>query len=52
VSGPTAYVAPGMHTLTAKVSGYEPYEMGVYAYPGKVTPYNLPLIEDMTPAKQ
>ena len=51
VSGPTAYVSPGMHTLTAKVSGYEPFSMSAYAHPGKVTTYELPLIKDMAPIR-
>jgi hypothetical protein len=48
--GPVAYVAPGQHTLTAQVSGYEPFEMQVYAYPGRTETYDLPLISDMKTA--
>jgi hypothetical protein len=49
--GPIAYVPAGSHTLVAKAPGYEPVQMTVTGFAGRVESYDLPLMSDMTPEK-
>lgn len=49
--GPIAYVPAGPHTLTAKAEGYEPRTMPIYAYPGHMAVYDLPLLSEWTPLR-